>query len=470
MYIKQLTLNNFRSFIDLSIPFVDENYDDQPSKTVVFIGDNGAGKTAILDALKINLSWLVARINRSNSNGSPITDKDIHNGQSCADVSLQLQYQTDLYFWRVAKTLRGSSKITYSQFHDANRLALSIQEQLSLDSANVALPLIAYYPAERSVLDIPLKIKNRHSFNQLDGYDNSLQGIDFRRFFEWFRDREDSENEVQVQMASKLLDKLKESYPIQYGSFNEYMASLYGDGYVDAMVKLDINTVEQIQASTKDPQLTAVRLSIKSFMSDFENLRIRRKPRLQMLVDKNGETLDVAQLSQGEKSMMALLGDIARRLAIMNPALENPLEGFGIVLIDEVDLHLHPNWQRGIIGNLNKTFPNCQFILTTHSPIVISESPNLLCYSLSGGKLKKLNNLYGMDVNQVLLQDMDASIRNADVQQAFDDMRDSLQDGQLAKAKELLAELEKKISIDNLELSKAKLLIRRLEVQYATNH
>jgi len=150
--------------------------------------------------------------------------------------------------------------------------------------------------------------------------------------------------------------------------------------------------------------------------------------------------------------------------------LENPLEGFGIVLIDEVDLHLHPNWQRVIVGNLNKTFPNCQFVLTTHSPIVISESPNLLCYSLSDGGLHKLNNLYGMDVNQVLLQDMDAGIRNADIQQDFDNLRDSLQEGQLADAKELLTKLEKKISIDNLELSKAKLLIRRLEVQRAANH
>jgi predicted ATP-binding protein involved in virulence len=214
----------------------------------------------------------------------------------------------------------------------------------------------------------------------------------------------------------------------------------------------------------------AVRLAIKAFMNDFENLRIQRKPRLQMLVDKNGKTLDVAQLSQGEQSMMDLVGDIARRLTIMNPALENPLEGFGIVMIDEVDLHLHPNWQRAIVGNLNNTFPNCQFVLTTHSPIVISESPDLLCYSLNNGELQKLNNLYSMDVNQVLLQDMDSSIRNADIQEALDNLRDSLQDGELTKAKELLAELEQKIAIDNLELSKAKLLIRRLEAQRAANH
>ena len=225
--------------------------------------------------------------------------------------------------------------------------------------------------------------------------------------------------------------------------------------------------IDQIEATARDRQLTAIRIAIKSFMPDFDNLRVQRKPRLQMLIDKNGKALDVGQLSQGEKSLMALVGDIARRLAMMNPALENPLDGSGIVLIDEVDMHLHPNWQRAIIGNLNKTFPNCQFILTTHSPIVISESPNLLCYALNNGELEKLPNLYGMDVNQVLLQDMDADIRNADIQNALDQLRDNLQVGKLDAAKQLLAELESKISFDHLELNKARLLIRRLEMQRA---
>lgn len=454
MYIKQLTLKNFRSFTDLSISFVDEKYSDQASKTVVFIGNNGAGKTAILDALKTNLSWLVARINRDKGIGSHIADTDVQNDQTFAAIILELQYQQFFYSWKLSKTLKGRIRTTDSQLDEVSKLALLFKEQLSLDASNAALPLIAYYPVERVVFDIPLKIKTRHSFGQLDGYDNALQGVDFRRFFEWFRDREDSENEAQSRHLQPSLIKLVEEFDASKGGdLSDFFA-----------------TLNELKASARDLQLTAVRFAIKAFMTDFENLRIQRKPRLQMLVDKIGKTLDVGQLSQGEKSMMALVGDIARRLAMMNPALENPLEGFGIVLIDEVDLHLHPNWQRAIIGNLNKTFPNCQFVLTTHSPIVISESPNLLCYSLDEGGIQKLSNLYGMDVNQVLLQDMEASIRNADIQQAFDDLRDSLQEGELTRAKDMLAELEKKISIDNLELSKAKLLIRRLEVQRAADH
>jgi predicted ATP-binding protein involved in virulence len=474
VHIKQLKLVNFRRFGGLTIPFFNEESPTENINTVVFIGDNGAGKTAILNALAMSLSWLIARINREKGNGSSITDMDILNGEITASIELQLECNQLPYRWRLVKTLKGHSpvqainKISKNEFiviaaisstTETTQLASIFREQLTINE-NASLPLIAYYPVERAVLDIPLKIKTRHNFGQLDAYDNSFkQGVDFRRFFEWFRDREDAENEMRSKQLEQKFTDLHSQY--QTGSIS-----------MDEATKAYFSQLNN--ATFYDYQLVAVRTAIKSFMPDFDNLRIQRKPRLQMLVDKDiGEiidTLDVTQLSQGEKSLMALVGDIARRLAILNPALENPLEGEGIVLIDEVDMHLHPKWQRIIISRLNTTFPNCQFILTTHSPIVISEIPNLLCYSLNDGKLEKLNNLYGMDVNQVLLQDMDAEIRNADIQDAFDNLRDTLQDGELEQAKELLAALEQKISIDHIELSKARLLIRRLEIQNAKNH
>ncbi|WP_252180258.1 AAA family ATPase [Endozoicomonas sp. 4G] len=228
---------------------------------------------------------------------------------------------------------------------------------------------------------------------QLDGYDKSLsQGVDFRRFFEWFREREDSENESGF--SDDILEQLRE------------------------VLKEDADTwkrLNELKASSKDRQLTAVRSAIYKFMPEFSNLRVRRKPRLHMSIDKNGETFNVAQLSQGEKSLMALIGDIARRLAVMNPALENPLEGDGIVLIDEVDMHLHPQWQRSLINQLTVTFPNCQFVLTTHSPLVISDSKNVLTYLIDADELKKLKPLYGEDANTVLLDIMDTDIRNSEI-------------------------------------------------------
>ncbi|MGB4498805.1 MAG: AAA family ATPase [Methylococcaceae bacterium] len=451
MQIKTLILKNYRRFADLNISFESDNDDN---KTTVFIGNNGAGKTAILDALVLNLSWLIARINREKGKGKSIDDTDILNGTSSAIVHLWLSYNKYPFHLGVTGTRKGHSKQKIeSQLTEVSRLAEIFRQQLTDNSENAPLPLIVYYPVNRVVVDIPLKIRTRHNFEQIDGYDNALQqGVDFRRFFEWFRDREDAENEHKIFLINELREKI---FP------PEHLNKL------EPITEKQLKTIALIPY---DKQLNAVRTAIQTFMPDFDNLHVERKPRLRMVVNKNGKKLDVAQLSQGEKSLMSLVGDIARRLAMMNPALENPLEGEGIVLIDEIDMHLHPTWQRSVIGNLNKTFPNCQFILTTHSPIVISETPNLLVYALDDGEITKLNNLYGMDVNDVLLSEMHAAIRNIEVQDDFDGVLNSLQEGDLENAKLHCAALQQKVAVDNLELNKMQLLIKRLEVQRAKNN
>ncbi len=222
--------------------------------------------------------------------------------------------------------------------------------------------------------------------------------------------------------------------------------------------------------SNKDPQLDAVRQAIYRFMPGFSNLRVRRKPRLHMSINKEGKPLNVLQLSQGEKSLMALVGDIARRLAIMNPTLDNPLHGQGIVLIDEVDMHLHPSWQRSIIERLTTTFPHCQFILTTHSPLVISDYKDVLVYSLDNGELTVVPSQYGQDANSVLLEVMDTHIRNARIAEKFSDLLDMIQRQQLTPAKALLDELTAELPATNLELTKARLLLRKQELRGEKNH
>jgi len=117
--------------------------------------------------------------------------------------------------------------------------------------------------------------------------------------------------------------------------------------------------------------LETVRTALTRFMPEFSNLTVRRNP-LRMEVDKDGARLTVNQLSDGEKCLMAMIGDLARRMAIANPMVDNPLEGDGIVLIDEIDLHLHPRWQRMVIPKLREVFPNCQFLISTHSPHIIT--------------------------------------------------------------------------------------------------
>lgn len=444
MDIKTVKLNNLGRFEELEANFAPTS--DLLGNVTVFIGNNGAGKTSILKAIATSLSWFVARMRSEKSNGSPIPEMVISNGKNFASIEMTVSDSSD-HTWILAKTRKGKKANISTNLHDLTNLVDCYRTQLT-NHPETSLPLIAFYPVERVVIDIPLKIREKHNFFQLDGYDNALnQGVDFRRFFEWFREREDSENEQSLPQ-----DALKK--------------------ILDALDDNDVarNKVSELMQSSKDRQLTAVRNAIASFMPNFTNLRVRRKPRLHMSIDKDGETLNVLQLSQGEKSLMALVGDIARRLAMMNPALENPLHGDGIVLIDEVDMHLHPTWQRSIIERLTATFPNCQFILTSHSPLVISDCKNVLVYSIEDGDLTIVPSQYGQDANTVLLDVMSTNIRNAKINQQINDLLDLIQENKLEQARSLLAQLTAELPYNNLELIKAKMFLRKQELKNAQNH
>ena len=158
-----------------------------------------------------------------------------------------------------------------------------------------------------------------------------------------------------------------------------------------------------------------MRKAIETMIGDVSNLRIKRNP-IRMVVDKSGKEIRVDMLSDGEKCTLALLGDLARRLILANPSAENPLEGEGIVLIDEIELHMHPTWQRRILHVLNEVFPNIQFIVTTHSPQVLGEVNNdydiiplMLDKDSNGIALTKIPRMDGYDSNMILEEYMETS-------------------------------------------------------------
>ncbi len=483
MEIKKLTLNNLGRFERLEVDFAPT--EDNQSNVTVFIGNNGAGKTSILEALATSLSWFVARIRTEKGSGTAINELAIIDDAPAASITLQLsddvqtagENMLSSYQWTLVKARKGRKSDKSSHLSQLSKLVDNYRQQLT-DDDSASLPLIAYYPVERSVLDIPLKIQGRHNFSQIEGYDSALnQGVDFRRFFEWFREREDIENEEESKRFDSFLandfDKFIEADSL-ISSYEERIDEMDVSNIRVLMkefenIKKAMELIRKSEDEHQDKQLNAVRTAITAFMTDLSNIRVQRKPRLHMAVDKNGQSLNVLQLSQGEKSLMALVGDIARRLAMMNPELDNPLHGDGIILIDEVDMHLHPSWQRNLVQRFTDTFPNCQIVLSTHSPLVISDQKDILVYLLSDGEIGALPPLYGEDVNTVLLEAMDTEVRNPDINDKLNDLLDAIHDADINMAKTLLQTLENELPSGNMELAKARLLLRKKELQLAKN-
>jgi hypothetical protein len=125
------------------------------------------------------------------------------------------------------------------------------------------------------------------------------------------------------------------------------------------------------------PELNAVRRCITTLFPNLANPRFTLNP-LRFVVSQDGEELEIDQLSDGYKTMLGLAIDLSWRMAGANPHLEDPLAAEAIVMIDEVDLHLHPAWQQRVVSDLLRCFPNTQFILTTHSSVVVEGINNLL--------------------------------------------------------------------------------------------
>lgn len=176
--------------------------------------------------------------------------------------------------------------------------------------------------------------------------------------------------------------------------------------------------------------------------------------------------LDVLQLSDGEKCTLALFGDIARRLAIANPSLDDPLQGDGVVLIDELELHMHTSWQRKVISMLKKTFPNIQFIITTHSPQILGEVDhdfNVYALSRNGSDIQvvQTTGMFGMDSNSILEDKMETDSVSAIIKQKTEEMYSLLELKDFDGAENIADEIDELTQNRNIDTVRARVIIRR---------
>lgn len=320
MRLRSVHIQNYRALSHVSLRCA--------SRLNVFVGGNGAGKTTLLRAVAALLAHCTARLRGPGSvaGTKPLREEDIRAGTMTAELTAEADLDARPVTWSVRKGRPGGKIPAAGSFEQLNE-AIRTWRQSTPDDTLPPLPAIVYYATTRAVLDIPLKIRKKHTFSPLDAYEGAYEGNSgFRTFFEWFRNREDLENE-------RLRDGL---------------------------------------LAAGDPQLSAVKQAMSVFLPGLDNWRIRRLP-LRMTVDKHGQTISVSELSDGEKCLLAMIGDMARRMAIAAPNLSDPLQAEGIILIDEAELHLHPAWQKELLPGLLRTFPNVQFFVTTHSPLILAQ-------------------------------------------------------------------------------------------------
>ncbi len=323
MFLKEIYLKNYKCFEERTFSFGE--------RFTVLVGDNGSGKTAVLDGIAKALAHLQAEFS-----GSDTDNLQNWNGNEIRVVPHRLGVKTNLEKQRDAK-IKATASVEDNEIIDwhygpggghlgkvneyLNKTYLKVQQ-----NTPVVLPMIAYYGTDRYWSSGKTgKIEPRKIASRLDTYKDCLKpNTNFKIIEEWF-------------LRMELILVKRKTIPSEYQAVTDAVKKSLG------VFQGGNSAPTQAIFSPEDDQL---------------------------YIDiGNGKELPFSMLSGGQRNMIGMVADIAFRMAELNPhiATDSP----GVVLIDEIDLHLHPKWQRTIISDLKRIFPNCQFIVTTHSPFII---------------------------------------------------------------------------------------------------
>lgn len=333
MHVKRIEIANFRglSSIGADGKLQSSLALDFDSTFNVLIGVNGVGKTSILDAIAILLSRLLPRLTPALGGYRHFETSDFHIGANATTARIWLEVDGQMIDYSLHEVLKETKSIT-EDFDKARcrRLHNQVEGRNPLSKLNAPIALL--YTTDRAGFRLPQKPK-AGAVGRAAAYQGALnqKNVNYSLIVSWLRTRQALATE-------------------------------------DADAK-------RILAVTES--------ALHRFLPAFGELEVGEDPP-RLYVKKRGIRLGIEQLSDGERSFLAMVVDTARHLAQANPSLADPLkDGKGVVLIDELELHLHPQWQRTVVLHLQETFPGLQFITTTHSPFVIQ--------SLRPGQLIKID-------------------------------------------------------------------------------
>lgn len=419
MQIERLTLQNFRGFDQREFHF--------HPRFNLLIGENASGKSSLLDALGITVgAWFLGIPGLNKPPGIEPGDVRVVSHRHIDSYSFEKQFpaRVECVGRVMGKSLTWARELRSEGGHttsvDAKGVA-DVARQAEAEvrvGAGVVLPLICAFGTERLWFEKsrhprPAGMNGQRMPSRLDGYKDSLNfTIQESVLLAWMRDQ------LTISLPRK-------SAPIAFRLVQDAVRNCVdgaGDLYFDGR---------------------------------YDDLVVGMNDGLQLF----------RNLSDGQRILLTLVGDLARRAAVLNPQLGDTAlkETPGIVLIDELDLHLHPRWQRRVIADLKRTFPCLQFVTSTHSPQLIGEARPEEIILLEDGEATNPPRSFGMDSGRVLEQIMGADSRDSEVKARLEKLSRLIDREDFEAARHLIDDLEVLVDPDDSELTRARALISFLE-------
>ena len=415
MHFKRTEIQNFKSIEQMSLNF--------SSGVNLLIGDNGVGKTTVLEALALSVQTYFSRMNDITKKG--ITQKDVRFTSSLVgDASQHRMYYTPTTIKSTVELggVEYSSEISREDETNATRTKYAGKELAAagrelLNSQTEILPVICYFSTSR-VVDTQKASTSSVGKNKLNdrrcGYMDCLNAtLDRKALTDWA---------FKMAMA-----EYKKGMPIaEYEAFKKAVGT-----FMQKMNDLD-------------------EIPLVEYTRDFEDITYT----------ENGKTMLVNYLSAGYQSLLWMLMEISFRIALLNPEMSDYSQAEGIVLIDEIDMHLHPRWQWKILDALHSSFPKAQFIAATHSPIIISSFRDAKLLSIGQNGVEELSGAYAYSIDDVVAYKQGSSGIPQELWQRKKEFEDAFYQRDKQNSQKALDGMKELFGEDNTEVKRAEAKMR----------